>query len=236
MKKILSIVITGAVIISFSACSASSKPSDTSVETTTETTTEATTTTTEETTTEATTTEETEPGFDDLIPSDGEIFVDFGVKNSSQVSENVLKTMRIRTNTTAESYANRFSIKPEYSYSKGVWTFKWGKDKPKTNTFGTITIKAKNEDGKIVLEEKSSVTVTLLFDETDFSRGVYEQVGNSIVPDGDSSDYLKDGLAINPRNSWKNMSFQVNYQKYTFKGVVATFTCSVKVPSDSENE
>ena len=52
--------------------------------------------------------------------------------------------MRIRTNTTAESYANRFSIKPEYSYSKGVWTFKWGKDKPKTNTFGTITIKAKD--------------------------------------------------------------------------------------------
>ena len=74
MKKILSIVITGAVILSFSACSASSKPSDTSVETTTETTTEATTTTTEETTTEATTTEETEPGFDDLIPSDGEIY------------------------------------------------------------------------------------------------------------------------------------------------------------------
>lgn len=235
MKKIIGIVITGAVILSFSACSASSKPSETSVvETTTQTTTEVTTTTTEETTTEATTTEETEPGFDDLIPSDGEIFVDFGVKNASSVTENVLKTMRIRTNTTAESYANRFSLKPEYSYSKGVWTFKWGKDKPKTNTFGTITINAKNEDGKIVLDKKSSVKVTLLFDNTDFSRGVYEMIGNSIVLDGEPSDYLKDGLAINPRNCVNNYTYQIKYDKYTFKGVVVTFTCAVRVPSDSE--
>ena len=118
MKKIISTVLAGAVMLGLSACSGSSKGDETVVETTmATTTTEATTTTT----TEETTTESSEEdyydeseetlSFDELIPSDGEIFIDFNDKYSVEITENVLKAVRLRTNTPVESYVNRMRSK-----------------------------------------------------------------------------------------------------------------------------
>ena len=113
MKKIMSLVMAGAVMLSLSACSAGSKPSDTSAasvtETTLGTTTEATTTTTtEETTTEETTTEssaEPEINFDEMLPKEGEIFTDFKEQRYDDISDNILKALWLRTGTTAKEYA-----------------------------------------------------------------------------------------------------------------------------------
>ena len=162
MKKTISIVLAGAVLLSLSACSEVFETIDTSVPTITTRTTQATTTTT---TTQATTTEITEEyvmfeqdeykSFDELIPSDGEIFMDFEGKPSADIAENILKVTRIRTNTTIESYVKRFEIPPEYTYEDGVWSFYWDDENmPETNTFIILERKALLEARKHQQEMK----------------------------------------------------------------------------------
>ena len=230
MKKIVSLVLAGAFMLSLGACSGSSKASETTQATTTEaTTTKAatTTTTTEETTTESTTETERVPSFDELIPKDGEIFVDLSGKSSTEIAENVLGAMRLRTGTTAESYAKRFSTVPKYTYSKGVWTFDWGKKKLKTNTFDKITITAGKDGDKIVLDQRSAVKVKFFIEEEEIGTNTYDKLRSLISLDGESTDYLKDGLAINPRRSGMNISKLFRYQKYTFKWVEITVQCDI---------
>ena len=218
MKKIMSIVLVGAVALSFSACGAGSKPSESTVVTTAATTTEATTTTTtEETTTEETTTEYV-PTFDDLIPKAGEISVDFGDDSTSyQITENIFKALRLRTNTTAEDYANRFDIKPDYKYSKGVWTFSWGKNQPNDdNTFVRIEITADKEDDKIVLTKDSNLFIFFYIRDYNMGDAIYSNLSTKIGPDIDSADYLKDGYAINPGRSYHNFKRLKRMKKYDY--------------------
>ena len=242
MKKITSIVLAGAVMLSLGACSGGSRPSDSQVTTTEATTTEATTTTTtEETTTEETTSassseSETSKSFDEQIPSDGEVFIACGDWSANKIADNILSALRLRTGTTAESFANRFSTPPKYSYSKGVWKFTWGKVKPETNMFGDITIKAGKEDNKIVLDKDSSIKFKIYIEDSDIGTSVYERLSSQIGPDGDSADYLKTGLAINPRRCWKNTSRLYRYQKYDFKWVEITLECKVMSLPESDKE
>ena len=242
MKKIISTVLAGAVMLGLSACSGSSKGDETVVETTmATTTTEATTTTTtEETTTESSEEDyydesEENLSFDDLIPSDGEIFIDFNDKYSVEITENVLKAVRLRTNTPVESYVNRFSVKPDYSYEDGIWSFYWD-DKPETNTFETLEIKAGNVDNKIVLDEKSYIYFKISLDNLNMGRWVRDQLKDEIGPYEESDDYLKDGLAINPRDTFRNNSYLENFDGYDFLGIEITYTVYVKAYFDYENE
>ena len=238
MKKIISTVLAGTIMLGLGACSKPAESSETTtVVTTTTTTTEVTTTTTEETTTESTTEEtEDEQSFDKLIPSGGEIFVDFSGMKSSEAAENILKAIRLRTNTTAESYANRFEVPPKYSYSKGVWTFDWGKKKPEPNTFGTITITAGNDDGKIVLDEKSSISFKFYIEDYNLGHNTYDRLADAIVDHGESTDYLKGGLAINPRHSTKNISILDRYEKYDFKWCECSLKVGIWPLTDEEKE
>ena len=249
MKKIMSLVMAGAVMLSLSACSAGSKPSDTSAasvtETTQGTTTKATTTTTtEETTTEETTTElsaEPEINFDEMLPKEGEIFTDFKEERYDDISDNILKALWLRTDTTAKDYAARFSTKPSYSYSKGVWTFDWTKKKKKKgkstqpyDTFGKITIKANKDGDKIVLDEKSSISFTVYIKDLDTGRAVYNMIKKGISKDGMSDAYLKDGLAITPKRCYYNYSVTEKYKDLIkYVGVEISVKCSVK-PAGAE--
>ena len=249
MKKIISLVMAGAVMLSLSSCSGGSKPSETVTETTVATTTKATTTTTtEETTTEETTTEssaEPEVNFDDMIPKEGEIFTDFKDKYYIDISDNILKAFWLRTGTTAADYAARFSKKPSYSYSNGVWTFDWAKKKQKSkkkqknkntqqyDTFGKITIKANKDGDKIVLDEKSSISFTVYIQDLDYGRAVYNMLKKGINK-GMSDAYLKDGLAITPRRCYGHHSMTEKYVGLvTYVGVEITIECKVK-PAGAE--
>ena len=242
MKKVISTVLAGAVMLSLSACSANSKTTDTGdasgVETTAVTTTEVTTaTTTEETTTESsdeTVTKETTKSFDEMIPSDGEVFVDFSGKFYTESAENIMKAIRIRTGCTAESYAKRFSVKPKYSYSKGVWTFTWGKN-ANDNTFQKITIKAKNDNNKIVLDDKSTISFVIYVENRDTGHAIHEEIGEQLSRDGDSDEYLKSGLAINPKRcNYRTTCFDRLTRTIYFVRVELTIECSVMAPAESE--
>lgn len=243
MKKIISTVLAGAVMLSLSACSGSSKATDagTSATTTRETTTKATTTTTtEETTTESSEEDvidesEDDESFDSMIPSDGEIYIDLSGKPSYEISENVYNVLRLRTNTTIESYVNRFSVRPEYTYEDGVWYFEWGDEKPETNTFGTLEIRAGNEDGKIVLDQDSSIYLTLSFDDMKLAQRVYNIVSRDIGMDVESDEYLDAGLAINPKNCYNRLTHQDFYDGYTYTGSAITIECKIKLRTESEN-
>lgn len=247
MKKIVSTVLAGAVMLSLSACSGSSKETETSAttaQTTTATTTEATTTTTTEETTFETAEEyvmfETEEykSFDELIPSDGEIFMDFEGKPSVDIAENILNAIRIRTNTPIESYVNRFEIPPEYTYEDGVWSFYWDDENmPETNTFIVLEITAGNEDGKIVLDQDSSVHVKCYMMEEKRCGWVYDRIADEMQMDGESHDFLKGGLAINPRCSRHNISHTDNYQGYvTYIRSEIEITCKTPALTDEELE
>ena len=235
MKKLISTVIAGTVVLSLCACSKPAETSASVAETTKATTTQVTTTTT---TTEETTTEETEAyviyeeeewkSFDELIPSDGEIFMDFLGKNSVEISDNILNATRIRTNTPVETYAKRFEIQPEYTYEDGVWSFYWDDENmPETNTFITLEIKAGNEDGKIVLDQDSSVYIVCYMMEEKRARFVYERLVDETQMDGESNEYLKDGLAINPRRSGHDVSFTGNYDGYDFIRCEIKLRCNI---------
>lgn len=251
MKKIMSLVMAGAVMLSMSACSAGSKPSDTSAasvtETTLGTTTEATTTTTtEETTTEETTTEssaEPEINFDEMIPAEGEIFVDFKEKSYEEIAKNVLKALWLRTDTTANDYAARFSKKPAYSYSKGVWSFDWSKKKKKGkskqlyDTFGKIQIKANKDGDKIVLDEKSSISFIVYIKDLDTGRAVYNVIKNEISKNGMSDAYLKDGLAITPKRCFYTYGMCEKYiGLITYVDFEINIKCSVLPAGYAESE
>ena len=241
MKKITSIVLAGAVMLSLSACSGSSKNDETTVTTTATTTTEATTTTTtEETTTESSEEDyyddtEESLNFDDLIPSDGEIFIDFSDKYSVEVTDNVLKVLRLKDNTPVESFVNRFDVKPDYSYEDGIWSFYW-EDKPEINTFDTIEIKADNVDGKIVLTEDSYMNLVFSLDNLKKGRLIHDQLKDEIGPFEDPEDYLTVGLAINPRNTLRNNSYLENFDGYEFLYVQFTFKCYVNAQSGNTYE
>ena len=243
MKKIISTVLAGAVMLSLSACSEVFETIDTSVPTvTTRTTTQTTTATT---TTQATTTETTEEyvmfeqdeykSFDELIPSDGEIFMDFEGKPSADIAENILKVLRIRTNTPIESYVKRFEIPPEYTYEDGVWSFYWDDENmPETNTFIILEITAGNEDGKIVLDQNSSVHVKCYMMDDERCGWVYERIADEIQWEGESHDYLKGGLAINPRCSGHNFSYTGNYQGFTYIRSEIDIKCNIPPLTDED--
>ena len=241
MKKMISIILAGAVVLGVSACKGTSNASEVSqAATTAVTTTKATTTTTtEETTTEETTTEsssetEKEKSFDELMPSEGDVFIDFSGKSSTEITENILNAIRLRTGTTAGDYAKRFSTPPKYTYSKGVWSFDWGKNKPKTNTFGKITIKAGKEDNKIVLDQNSTIKFKFYVEDRDIGSLVYDKLCKQISMDGESADYLKAGLAINPKRCGSRKSRLYRYQKYDYKWIEITVECGILPLSDAE--
>ena len=250
MKKIISLVMAGAIMLSLSSCSAGSKPSETVTETTQATTTKATTTTTtEETTTEETTTEssaEPEVNFDDMIPKEGEIFVDFKDKRYEDIADGMLKALWLRTGTNAADYAARFSKKPSYSYSNGVWTFDWTKKKQKSkkkqknkntqqyDVFGQIKIKANKDGDKIVLDEKSSISFKVYIKDLDIGRAVYYMIKRGISRNGMSDAYLKDGLAITPKRCYNRYSITEKYVGLvTYVGVEISVECSV-MPAGAE--
>ena len=243
MKKITSLVLAGAVMLSLSACSKSSDASESSSTASSEqTTTEATTTTTtEETTTEETTTESSEESeedlsFDELIPSAGEIYIDFSDKYSIEITENLLKVLRIRTGTPAEEYANRFSVKPDYSYEDGVWTFDWGENKPDINTFVTLEITAGNDNDKIILDEDSSVSFMVYIKDKRRGHNVYDQLSDQMGKDLESDEFLKDGLAINPRHCFLEMTCFERYDGWDFVRIEIFVKCRVDTASYEEAE
>lgn len=238
MKKIISTIIAGAVILSLSACSGSSGQSTASVsETTIATTTEATTTTTAETTTEETTTTETsesKPSFDEMIPSEGEIAIDYTDMDSSEIAPNIMKIIRIRTDTTAESFAKRFSTPPAYSYSKGVWTFTWGKKALKNNTVGKLKIKANKDGDKMVFDKDSNISFTVYIEDYEAGTRAYDKIRNQLRDDGDA-EFLKEGLAINPDRCWHRISILHRYKKYDFVGVEIDIRVSIRLPEEEQN-
>lgn len=241
MKKITSIVLAGAVMLSLSACSKSTDASESSVTATSEqTTTEATTTTTtEETTTEETTTESSEESeedlsFDELIPSAGEIYIDFSNKYSNEITDNLLNVLRIRTGTPVEDFVNRFTVKPDYSYEDGVWTFDWGENKPEINTFETMEIIAGNEDNKIILDEDSSVSFMVYIKDKKRGHNVYDQMSEQMGKDLESDEFLKDGLAINPRHCFLEMTCFERYDGWDFVRIEIFVKCRVNTDSYAE--
>ena len=171
--------------------------------------------------------------FDEMIPSDGEIFIDFTDKNPTDIIQNILKITRIRTNTTAESFAKRFSSPPKYSYSKGVWTFTWGKKALKKNTLGKLKIRAKKDGDKMVFDRFSYVSFTIYIEDYDNGTSAYDKLRNQLKGDGDT-EYLKDGLAINPDHCGYKIGILRRYKKYDFVGIEINAEISVRLPKEEQ--
>lgn len=125
-KKIVSLILTGAMVLGFCSCDqlVGATETETSEETTTEevtttTTTEETTETTTEETTEATTetsTEKTTAATTTISVSvddqEGTIFVSFQNKTAEEVKENIIKMCTIARDTTMDSYPDAFTVYP----------------------------------------------------------------------------------------------------------------------------
>ena len=122
-KKIVSLILTGAMVLGFCSCSllGGNAETETEEETTTE---EVTTTTTTEETTETTeeTTESTEASTEKTTvatttasekdKAEGTIFVSFQNKTTEEVKENIIKMCRIARDTTMDSYPDAFTVYP----------------------------------------------------------------------------------------------------------------------------
>ena len=124
-KKIVSLILTGAMVLGFCSCDllVGATETETSEETTTgevttTTTTEETTETTTEETTEATTetsTEKTTAATTISVSVDdqeGTIFVSFQNKTAEEVKENIIKMCTIARDTTMDSYPDAFTVYP----------------------------------------------------------------------------------------------------------------------------
>lgn len=124
-KKIVSLILTGAMVLGFCSCDqlVGATETETSEETTTE---EVTTTTTTEETTEETseeTTEATESSAEKTTAAtttisvsvddqEGTIFVSFQNKTAEEVKENIIKMCTIARDTTMDSYPDAFTVYP----------------------------------------------------------------------------------------------------------------------------
>lgn len=124
-KKIVSLILTGAMVLGFCSCDllVGATETETSEETTTgevttTTTTEETTETTTEETTEATTetsTEKTTAATTISVSVDdqeGTIFVSFQNKTAEEVKENIIKMCTIARDTTMDNYPDAFTVYP----------------------------------------------------------------------------------------------------------------------------
>lgn len=126
-KKIVSLILTSAMVLGFCSCSLSggAKETETEEETVTEevttTTTEETTETTAEATTEATeastgaSTEKTAAATTIAVSKDnaeGTIFVSFQGKTAEEVKDNIIRMSKITRDTTMDSYPDAFTVYP----------------------------------------------------------------------------------------------------------------------------
>lgn len=243
MKKLVSVILAGAVMLGLSACvnnSGANGPDaitdetvsesevaeeetsetsettaeeavETSDETTAETSAETSVVSSEETVadpdevivvaeSESKETEAVKPSIDDFaadkIP--GKISTDFNEVTYSDIAEAVLKLVSLGSTQSPDEFADKFSVKPKYSYKNGVWTFEWDENNSSKNSYRQITIKARNVNNKIVLDKNSEISISMLFQDYDKGQEVLNTL-SGILASGEPYDVLKGELKIDPK-------------------------------------
>ena len=199
MKKIISCVLAGAVMLGLTACAgqAGTAGADTSteaVQSEAETTEEVTTETSEESTAETsgeTTAAATETSkatkTDNTNNKAGDIIVDFTGKSAEVIAENILSAKQLKANETVESYAKRFSITPETSHVGNLWSFDWPEDKLTNFSIRTVQIRTKGE--KFVIDDSCDVIITVWFDGSELCNEVSNYIRDKKNNDKRSSNY-----------------------------------------------
>lgn len=217
MKRLISLIVIGGLVLSLCSCDKeeSDRSSQTEVETeaveTTEsesvstetaesepTESETTETETSETTSEETTISESETETEtetEIVKNEGgSIFIDCSGKSADQIAANVLAIRTIYSGDTAESYAERFEIAPQWDSNydeKSVNVgFIWFSDMVSSKDYiSAIRLDSdfESEGGEILIVDNSNAEITIELSDFDTAKEVYEKVSYYLAV-----DYVRD--------------------------------------------
>lgn len=168
MKKMISAVLAGVMMLGLCACDKKEVS---------ETTQSVTETTVEETTAESADVSESSQSSDAVA-------VDLTGMSAGDIAENILKASKIKAGETVDSYAERFSIVPELSCDGDLYTLTWPEDKLTLFSVRQVQIKT-DADKKI--DEKSNVNIIVWMDDADLSAGVSDYIRDHGVSDAGST-------------------------------------------------
>ena len=171
MKKMISAVLAGVMMLGLCACDKKE------VSETTQSVTETTTAASEETTVESVDSSESSQSSDAVA-------VDLTGMSAGDIAENILKASKIKAGETVDSYAERFSIVPELSCDGDLYTLAWPEDKLTLFSVRQVQIKT-DADKKI--DEKSNVNIVVWIDDAELSTGVSDYIRDHGVSDAGST-------------------------------------------------
>ena len=184
MKKMISAVLAGAVILSLSACTSNTETVDTTeaakeVQAVTETTQEETVASSSENT-------ESEQSETDLTENEtntetGKILVDYTGMSVEDIAGNILKASKIKAGETIGSYSARFSITPEVSFEGNLCTLTWPEDK--LTLFSIRQVQIMTNGGDNGIDEDCDVVVIAWFDDDVLCTDVSDYIRDHSDPE-----------------------------------------------------
>lgn len=99
-----------------------------------------------------------------------------------------------------------------------------------------VEVAPTNYDVNSLDKYNASISFMLYIEDYNLGHNTYDRLADAIVHHGESTDYLKGGLAINPRHSTKNISILDRYEKYDFKWCECSLKCGIWPLTDEEKE
>lgn len=215
MKRLISLIVTGGLVLSLCACDTSDTDettelteetkivetieSETSLVETSETTVLEETTTVPETETET----ETETEIEIVEVQQGSVFLDCSDKAADQIVNNVIAIRTIGSGVTHESYADRFTVRPDFFYDHGdtITIYNWDSKDVKSNVYITQVILTSNvdPDDVIIVDQQGCVDIMIFFSDLDVAIEVYEAVRDIVFEDYKA--ILKEGETANTKDN-----------------------------------
>ena len=202
MKRLISLVVTGGLVLSLCACDMSDTNDTTELteetkivetteskfslaETSETTVLEETTTTSEsETEIETETESETESEPERVAQERGSVFIDCSGKSAEEIVNNVEAIRTIGFNVTHESFADKFAVRPDFYYEPGNThtIYSWYSEDLESNVFIPQVLLVSNVDSgdDIVVDAAGRVDIMIMFDDLKVAKAVYEEVKNTI--------------------------------------------------------